>query len=401
MTDSPAQTPARPHRAWYRRPAALMCAATMAASALVIGVPALAASTATATTASDTTVARSGTTVWAPSIQRSPRETRGESTQTTTMTDAVVADAAQSTGVVLIDTVLGYDDSSAAGTGLVLTSDGLVLTNNHVVSGSTEIHVTDASTGITYTATVVGTDAEDDIALLQLDDASGLTTVTVDDDAETVGDTATAVGNADGGGVLMAAVGEITALESSVTTASSGTAEGETLDGMIEIVADVVSGDSGGAVLDAEGEVIGVTTAASNGTSPTTAYAIPIEDALAIVDQILAGDESDGVALGYPAFLGVQLASTTTAGSGNRTPTTSTTAGATIAGVLADTPAATLGLAAGDTITAIDDRKITDATALGEALADYAPGDTVTLAWTDAAGATRTGSLTLATGPAA
>lgn len=145
--------------------------------------------------------------------------------------------------------------------------------------------------------------------MLQLEDASGLDTVTIDDDDESIGDAITAVGNASGGGVLMAADGEITDLETTVTTSSDGATAGETLDGMIEISADVVSGDSGGAVLDAEGEVIGVTTTASSGTAVTVAYAIPIEDALDIVDQILAGDESDGVTLGCPAFLGVQVAS--------------------------------------------------------------------------------------------
>lgn len=332
---------------------------------------------------------------------------------TTTVADATEATADESTGVVLIDTVLGYSSAAAAGTGMVLTSDGLVLTNNHVVESSTEITVTIASTGASYTATVVGTDAEDDVALLQLEGASGLATVTLDDDeAEAVGDEVTAVGNAEGGGILMAADGEITALDASVTTAAEGAVDSETLEGTIEIAADVVSGDSGGAVLDAEGEVIGMTTAASSRGG--VGYAIDIDDALAIVDQILAGDESDGVALGYPAFLGVGIAQTASmtqvavpgsrtrqGGGGSTWSETSTTAedGVTISGVYEGTPAQQAGLAGGDTITAINGAAVTDADSLSAILEGYDPGDSVTVTWTDTSGATQSATVTLIAGP--
>lgn len=338
--------------------------------------------------------------------------TGGYGSTTSTVVEATAADAEESTGIVLIDTVLGYSSSAAAGTGMVLTSDGLVLTNNHVVESSTEITVTIASTGESYTATVVGTDAADDVALLQLDGAAGLATVSVDEDAESVGDEVTAVGNAEGGGILMAADGEITALDASVTTAAEGTVDSETLEGTIEIAADVVAGDSGGAVLDAEGEVIGMTTAASS--LGGVGYAIDIDDALAIVEQILAGDESDGVLLGYPAFLGVgiaQTASTTrVALPGSRTrqgggaSTWSETAttddeGVTISGVYDGTPAQQAGLAAGDTITAIDGTAVTDADALSSILEGYDPGDSVTLTWTDTSGETQAATVTLIAGP--
>ncbi|KAG4073348.1 hypothetical protein HA402_008504 [Bradysia odoriphaga] len=338
---------------------------------------------------------------WRGSQGSTSSTTPGSSASTTAdaNTPAVEADADQATGVVIIETVLGYEDAEAAGTGLVLTSDGLILTNNHVIEGSTEISVTIASTGETYTARVVGSDAEDDVAVLQLEGASNLTTVTLDDDAESIGDAITAVGNAEGGGVLMAAAGEITELESSVTTSSTGTTAGETLDGMIQIAADVVSGDSGGAVLDAEGEVIGVTTAASTGTATTTAFAIPIEDALAIVDQILAGDESGGATIGYPAFLGVQLASSLSAGPGVGA-AESTAGGATIAGVIYGTPAATAGLAAGDVITAVDGTAVADASALSDLLDTYDAGDAVTITWTDTAGTAHTATVALIEGPA-
>jgi S1-C subfamily serine protease len=306
---------------------------------------------------------------------------------------ATAASSDESTGVVVIETDIAYEGAAAAGTGLVLTSDGQVLTNDHVIDGATEISVTVPSTGETYTAKVVGADEEADVALLQLEDASDLETVALDEDDETVGQEVTAVGNAEGGGELMAADGSILTLEGSVTTtsenAAAGASGGETLNDVIVFSADVVSGDSGGAVLDDEGEVIGMTTAASAGNGDIVAYAIPIEDALDVVDQIRSGDESDGVTIGYGAFLGIAVAEDS-----------STSGGAGVLGVYEDTPAEELGLAPGDTITAVDDTTITSADDLTAVLETYDPGDTVTITWTTADGDEQSGSVELTEGPA-
>src|SRR5699024_10899662 len=175
-------------------------------------------------------------------------------------TQATPADEQESTGVVLIDTQLGFEKAEAAGTGIVLSKDGLVLTNNHVIADSTKIAVTVATTGKTYTANVVGSDSTEDVAVLQLEDAEDLQTATIDDDTVDVGDDVTAVGNSEGGGRLMAAEGTITDLGASVTTTAKGTEDSETLDDMIQVQADIVSGDSGGALLDDEGEVVGMDT---------------------------------------------------------------------------------------------------------------------------------------------
>ncbi|MFT3798405.1 S1C family serine protease [Microbacterium sp.] len=408
--------PTATKRPWYRRAAPLTCAAAVVVAAtLGVAVP-LSASAASVASGSSTTVAapafsgdggRSGAGSSGGGGAGSGSGGQGTGTGTgTTQAAATTADAGESTGVVLVETVLGYDDGAAAGTGMVLTSDGLVLTNNHVIADSTEITVTIASTGETYTATVVGVDVDDDVALLQLQGASGLATVTVDqDDDAAVGDAITAVGNAEGGGVLLAADGTITGLDTSVTTSSDGASASETLDGMIQISADVVSGDSGGALLDDEGEVIGMNTAASSGRADVTAYAIPIDDALTIVQEILDGDESNGVTLGYPAFLGVELGQSNLSSSdgprGQRGSTGATTSGATIAGVVSGTPAAAAGLTAGDTITAVDGTAIADASGLSAALSGHAPGDSVTITWTDAAGAEHSATVTLIAGPAA
>ena len=108
------------------------------------------------------------------------------------------ASGSQLTGLVRIATTMKYDGGKAAGTGMVLTSDGEVVTNHHVVAGATSIKVKVMSTGKTYTAKVVGTDAKDDVAVLQLVGASGLSTVTPDTDGIAVGDEVTAVGDANG-----------------------------------------------------------------------------------------------------------------------------------------------------------------------------------------------------------
>lgn len=317
---------------------------------------------------------------------------------------ATAADAAESVGVVLIETKLGYQSAEAAGTGMVITSDGLVLTNNHVIEGSTAISVAVASTGATYDAQVVGTDVTDDVAVLRLDGASGLPTVAIDKDSEAVGDAVTAVGNAEGGGALMAASGSISRLDATVTTSSTDGVSGETLDGMIEIQADVVSGDSGGPLLDAEGEVAGMTTAASSGSAITVAYAIPIETAMGIVQKIVDGDKTGGVVLGYPAFLGISPATVPTRYGATRpgSSTRSATAAGVVVGAVYDgTPAAEAGLAAGDVITAVDGSAVASAAALSSALAGHAPGDAVTISWTDAAGGTHSATVILIAGPAA
>src|SRR6185369_8734356 len=106
----------------------------------------------------------------------------------------------QSTGVVVIETDLAYQDGQAAGTGMVLTSSGEVLTNNHVINGATTIKVVVPDTGKSYQAKVVGYSVSDDVAVLQLSHASGLATIETDTSTPTVGQNVTALGNAGGTG---------------------------------------------------------------------------------------------------------------------------------------------------------------------------------------------------------
>ena len=299
-------------------------------------------------------------------------------------TEKAEATSAQQTGIVTIDTVIDYGQARAAGSGIVLSSDGLVLTNHHVIEGATTVTVTVESTGQSYQAEVVGSDASHDVAVLKLEDASGLTPAPIDDDDDlAVGDQVTAVGNANGGGELLAAGGTVTGLGETITAGSEATGEGETLSNLIEANVDVVSGDSGGAMLDAEGEVVGMTTAASSGAPDITGYAVPIDTALSIAQQIESGDESGSVTVGSSAFLGVMVGQD-----------------GTISGAVDGSPAAEAGIAAGDTITAVDDTEIASTDDLTQALAAHDPGDRVTITWTSPDASTHTATVTLAAGPA-
>ncbi|TAM69537.1 MAG: PDZ domain-containing protein [Microbacteriaceae bacterium] len=321
---------------------------------------------------------------------------------------SVAATTAQASGIVLINTVLSYQQAEAAGTGMVLTSNGEILTNNHVVAGATSVSVTVAATGKSYTANVVGTDATDDVAVLQLTGASGLKTAKLDSSGSVrTGDAVTGVGNAGGTGTLTAAAGNVTALDQTITTQAEGAAASETLNGLIQTNADIQAGDSGGPLYDSSGAIVGIDTAASSGTTQTEGYAIPIEDALAIARQIESGNASSTVAIGYPAFLGVEVGSRAASGglggfgSQNGSGSTHSAAGAPIAGVITGGPAAGAGLVAGDTITAINGTTVSSASSLTQVLAGYKPGQTVTVTWTDASGASQSAIVTLATGPAA
>jgi S1-C subfamily serine protease len=284
-----------------------------------------------------------------------------------------------------IDTVLQYQNARAAGTGMVLTSDGEILTNNHVVEGATSIRVTISSTGATYTATVVGTDPADDVAVLQLSHASGLKTAKLSSTHATVGESVTGVGNAGGTGTLSAATGTVTALDQSITASDQSGGGSEQLTGLIEVNAAIQAGDSGGPLYSVDGTIIGMDTAASSG-GPADGYAIPIGTARAIAGQIESGVDNATIHQGNPAFLGVTMAD----GAG----------GATVAGALSGGAAERAGISAGDVITSVDGHSIGSAADLSSTLAGYAPGDRVTVTWTTAAGASQSTTVTLGTGPA-
>jgi S1-C subfamily serine protease len=309
------------------------------------------------------------------------------------VTQATPATAAQKVGVVTINTTLAYDSNDqAAGTGMILSSDGLILTNNHVVEQATGISVTVESTNKTYKATVVGTDEKADVAVLKLTGASGLTPIAFDAaEKVAVGDAIHSVGNAEGTGDLVTATGTVGAVNQDLTIQSDFSSTGESLSGLIELNSDVVSGDSGGPLFDKSGDVIGIVTAASSGSTDVTGYAINIASVLKVADQIESGKASTDIVIGLPAFLGVEIATTSTG----------TVSGVPVSSAFPGMPAAAAGIGAGSTITAVDGTAVATSDALSSLIASHKVGESVTIAWTDATGAAHSSPVTLVAGPAA
>jgi S1-C subfamily serine protease len=302
--------------------------------------------------------------------------------------------------VVDINTTLGLQQASAAGTGIVLTSSGEVLTNNHVITGATSITATDVGTGRSYSATVVGYDISRDLAVLQLQGAANLPTASIGDSSTlAVGDSVVAVGNAGGrGGTPTAVAGTVTALDQTITASDPGGANTEELSGLIQVAADIQPGDSGGPLVDTAGHVVGVDTAATAGFRFQAAggqgFAIPIAQAIAVADQIETGQASATVHIGATAFLGVSV---TAAGSDP----TASSGGAAVAGVVAGSPAETAGMAVGDVIVAVDQATVDAPSTLTTLLISHHPGDRVTIKLISRGGSARTLTLRLGTGPAA
>ncbi len=287
----------------------------------------------------------------------------------------------------------------AAGTGMLISSSGEILTNNHVIADSTSIKVTVGGTGPTYTAKVVGYDVTEDVALLQITDkVSNLPTVTFGDPSKiSVGDPVVAIGNALGkGGTPQATQGHVTALDQQVT-AGDNQGQSETLEGMIQINAPIQPGDSGGALVDADARIIGMNTAAAGGgrfnaQASNIGFAIPVDNAVSIVGQIRTGTDTDKVHIGDRALLGVQVQDA----SGQNGPVD---AGAFVVGVQDGTGASAVGMQQGDVLVSLNGKAIADQQALRNALYPFHPGDKVSVGWIDASGARHNADIKLIVGP--
>jgi S1-C subfamily serine protease len=349
-------------------------------------------------------------------------------------------------GLVVINTTLQYTGESAAGTGMVISPDGLVLTNNHVIAESTNITATVVSTGRTYPAAVVGYDTTGDVAVIRLRGAAGLRTVPLGDSAAvTDGASVLAMGNAGGQGSITPAGGQVTGLDQTITATDSGSAAGsETLHGMIETNADVIPGDSGGPLVSAAGQVIGMDTAGNDagpGGGQTTGFAIPINTALSVAREITAGQASSVVTIGYPPFLGIFTAtgqtgsplaqaqngpgggpgglgdgglggfsgfggpggvpSCYTSNSDLATPAdiAPVSSGTLVVGTICAGPAATAGMTGGSVITAVNGTAVGPPGSLAGILAGLRPGQDISVTWVSPAGQRVTSRLRLAAGP--
>jgi S1-C subfamily serine protease len=309
------------------------------------------------------------------------------------MTDPAVVDVAST---------LGGQGAESFGTGIVLTANGEVLTNNHVVDGATAIRVTDVGDGQTYPAKVVGYDPTHDIAVLKLSGASGLKTAKIGNSGSVnVGQKVVAVGNAGGkGGLPSVATGRVTALNAAITAVDQGSGSSERLTGMLRSDTGIQAGDSGGPLLNTSGQVIGMNTAASSGmteasTNSEQAFSIPISRAVTTADEIVAGQGSTTIHIGSTAFIGVEVAGASAGGAGG------SVRGAAVEGVVASGPAASAGIQAGDTIVSVNGKAVTSSSSLRNNLVIYHPGDRVTVKWVSQSGQTHSAQLTLGTGPVA
>ncbi len=343
-------------------------------------------------------------------------------------------------GLVLINTTLQYSSEAAAGTGMVISPDGLVLTNNHVIEDSTSISAVDLGNGHTYQAKVVGYDQTGDIAVIKLQGASGLKTVPTGDSASVkTGDSVVAMGNAEGQSAIVPAAGHVTELNQTITASDAGgSITSETLHGMIEVNADIVSGDSGGPLADAAGQVIGIDTAGNgegfSAQQSTDGFAIPINTALSVAHLISTGQASSVITIGYPPFMGVYIASSTSAnpqvqaqqqeggsfgggfggggfgGSGSACATSNrnlgvpstiapVSSGTLIVGVICNGPVQAAGMTAGSVITAVNGQAIGAPGTLTKTVSKYGPGTTISVTWVSPSGKRTTSQIGLTAGP--
>ncbi len=308
-------------------------------------------------------------------------------TSTAAPGDPVVAASQVEPAVARIDTEIYYQNAIGNGAGIVLDPAGQVLTNFHVVAGADRI--TASVAGRSFPAELVGYDRQHDIAVLQLLGAGGLPTAPIGNSASLVeGEPVVALGNAQGSNApLTQEVGTITAFGRTVHAEDTLTGSKDELTGLIEFAAPVVAGDSGGPVVNGAGQVVGVTTAASVNFRMGPGgkgFAIPIDDAMAIANQIRSGAPSATVHIGPPVLLGV----------GVRTAPLDVP-GVLIADVLGGGPAEAAGLAPGDVLITLDGTQLDSATTLTYVLDRHYPGDVIDLTWIDRNGQQRTGKVAL------
>ena len=301
-------------------------------------------------------------------------------------------------GLVDINTTLSYQGAVGAGTGILLSPDGEVLTNNHVIEGATEITAVSLANSRTYPVDVIGFDRASDIALVRLRGATGLPTAILGTSSTlAVGDPIAAIGNSNGSSAPPSyAPGTVTEIGASVRASDESGGGARELYDLIRVAAEIRPGDSGGPLVNSAGQVVGVNVAATltyrmGGVTGGEGFAIPIDRALAIANQIRSGVVSDSIHLGDTAFIGVGIA--------DSSPMSRGPAGAVVRQVLPGTPAGQIGLFSGDVITAVDGIPINSAEDLSNVMDQRRPGDIIMLTWIDRAGIPRSAPLVLAKGP--
>ena len=259
--------------------------------------------------------------------------------------------------------------AAAAGSGFVITEDGYILTNYHVIDGANSIKVT-FDNGKEYTATYVGGEEKNDIAVIKVD-ATGLTPVVIGKSSDMlVGEQVTTIGNPLGELTFSESTGIISALDRSITMS-----DGRQMN-MIQTDCAINSGNSGGPLFNSHGEVIGIVSAKySSGSNSSSAsveglgFAIPMDDVASMVSDLV----KNGYVTGKP-IMGISVDDVDESVTSYGVPQ-----GAIIRVVTPDLCGAKAGLQAGDIVTKIDNTDVTSASDLTSAIGNYKPGDKVTL----------------------
>ena len=274
------------------------------------------------------------------------------------------------------------DGEEDQGTGMIVTKSGLVVTNNHVIAAAANggtIKVTRSGTTKSIAATLVGTNPVDDVALIRIDGASNLPTVTFGNSNNLeAGDEVVAIGNALGlaAGTPTVTSGIVSALGRTVT-ASSTTAT-ETLDNMIQTDAAINPGNSGGPLLDSSGNVIGMDTAVagtlSDGeTTQNIGFAIPTATIQSLLPSLIAGES----VVNHGAFVGVEIESMTPSLQSEYNFSVST--GAVVMSVISGSGAAAAGVQQGDIIVGINKTTVESAQDVTSVISTLRPGDVIEL----------------------
>ena len=282
--------------------------------------------------------------------------------------------------IVSIDVKSGGSEDQ--GTGMIISRNGYVITNNHVISAAVNsgtITVTRTGSTKALPATLIGTNPIDDVALIKIENVSGLPTVTFgNSNSLVVGDAVVAIGNALGlaAGTPTVTSGIVSALGRTVTAGTSSATE--TLNNMIQTDAAINPGNSGGPLLDSKGDVIGMNTAVAgtlpDGTSAQNiGFAIPVATIQSLLRQLMAGES----VVNHGAFIGVEIMTLTPSIQAQYG--FSVSSGAVVMSVIAGTGAAAAGIHQGDIIVGVDSTAITSAQDLSSVLSSHRPGDVVAL----------------------
>ncbi len=268
------------------------------------------------------------------------------------------------------------------GTGMIITHNGLVVTNNHVIAAAVNggtITVTRTGTTKSLKATLVGTNPIDDVALIRIDNVSNLPAVTFgNSNSLVVGDPVVAIGNALGlaAGTPTVTSGIVSAMGRTVTAGTSSSTE--TLNNMIQTDAAINPGNSGGPLLDAEGDVVGMNTAvagtlADGSNAQNIGFAIPV----ATIESLLNSLKAGASVVNHGAFIGVEITSMTPSLQAEYG--FSVSSGAVVMSVIAGTGAANAGVKQGDIIVGINSTPISSTQDITSVISSLHPGDQITL----------------------